>query len=343
MSKLYIGLISGTSVDSIDAVLARFEASSVEIICTHSHEWPTDLRTRINALIRTTAPGWQELGALHIEIGREFAAAALSLLEKAAVSADAVAAIGHHGQTVFHSPDGPSPFTLQIGDPNTVALRTGIATVADLRGYDMAAGGQGAPLVPAFHDWLLRDASERRVVLNIGGIANITTLMPDEPIRGCDTGPGNTLLDAWIGRHQALAYDDRGEWAALGNVSETLLTAFRAEPWFSLSAPKSTGRELFNETWLDERLATCAETPTPADVQATLAELTAITIAECIAATTRGTDRLIVCGRRCIQRAFNEAAGPPLSGENRHVSHIRRCPRMDRSAGVCVAWPRQAY
>lgn len=296
MSKLYIGLISGTSVDSIDAVLARIGNSSVELVGARSHDWPPQLQQRINALIAAPAPDWRELGALHIEIGKEFADAALALLAGCHVEPDEVSAIGHHGQTVYHAPDGPAPFTLQIGDANTVAARTGITTIADLRGYDMAVGGQGAPLVSALHNHLLRRETEARVVLNIGGIANITTLLPDSPIRGCDTGPGNTLLDAWTRRHRGDRFDDRGQWAATGNVFEPLLKTLLSEPWLTLPAPKSTGRELFNEAWLDRGLAGVPCAIEAEDVQATLAELTALTIADCISRTAPSCERIIVCG-----------------------------------------------
>jgi anhydro-N-acetylmuramic acid kinase len=296
VSNLYIGLISGTSVDGIDAALVRLDESSLELVGANTQAWDADLARRINALIESSGPSWHELGTLHIEAGRAFAAAALALLEHCDVAASEVAAIGHHGQTVHHAPVGPSPFTIQIGDPNTVAARTGITTVADLRGYDMAVGGQGAPLVPAFHDWLLRSEPEHRVVLNIGGIANITTLCPNAPVRGCDTGPGNTLLDAWVRHHRTDRYDDAGNWAAQGAVSESLLATLLADPWFELPAPKSTGRELFNPDWLDAQLAKLETQLSPVDVQATLAELTAVTISDCINRTAPQCERVIVCG-----------------------------------------------
>jgi len=296
VSKLYIGLISGTSVDSIDAVLARFDAASFELIATHAHSWEADLSMRLDALIRSAAPTWHEFGTLHIETGRAFAQAALTLLERAGVPATDVCAIGHHGQTVHHAPDGAEPFTIQIGDPNTVAARTGITTVADLRGYDMAVGGQGAPLVPAFHDWLLRSETEHRVVLNIGGIANITTLSPAAPILGCDTGPGNTLLDIWIHRHHSQRFDDHGRWSAQGHICEPLLQTLLAERWLDRPAPKSTGRELFNADWLDAKIEQSAARPTPVDVQTTLAEFTALSIIKCIDRTAPQCQRIIVCG-----------------------------------------------
>ncbi len=296
MSNLYIGLISGTSVDAIDAALVRFDAERLELVGTHAHPWEAKLRQRLNALIESPAPAWQELGSLHIETGRAFAAATRALLEQCGVDAHEVAAIGHHGQTVHHAPDGPTPFTIQIGDPNTVAAITGITTVADLRGFDMAVGGQGAPLVPIFHDQLLRSADEHRVVVNIGGIANITTLTHDEPIKGCDTGPGNTLIDAWIQRHKGERFDARGQWAAAGAIDAKLLDEMLLEPWFALPAPKSTGRELFNPEWLNTHLARAETQLSPVDVQATLAELTAATIARHISSLAPQCQRVIVCG-----------------------------------------------
>jgi anhydro-N-acetylmuramic acid kinase len=296
VSNLYLGLISGTSVDAIDAALVRFEDARPELIGTHAHHWDAGLSERLNALIESPAPAWRELGSLHIETGRAFAAAALAVLERCGIGADEVAAIGHHGQTIHHAPDGPAPFTIQIGDPNTVAALTGITTVADLRGFDMAVGGQGAPLVPIFHEQVLRSTEEHRVVVNIGGISNITTLTREAPITGCDTGPGNTLLDAWIRRHRGERFDRRGEWAASGTVDSGLLDLMLREPWFALPAPKSTGRELFNAEWLNSLLAKFEKQPSPGDVQATLTELTAVTIARHISELAPHCQRVIVCG-----------------------------------------------
>jgi anhydro-N-acetylmuramic acid kinase len=227
---------------------------------------------------------------------------------------------------VHHHPAGPWPFTVQIGDPNTVAALTGITTVADLRRYDMALGGQGAPLVPAFHNWLLRSPSERRVVVNIGGIANITTLMPEEPILGGDTGPGNTLLDGWIERHRGYPYDAHGRWAAEGRISESLLGRLLDAPWFGRPMPKSTGRELFNLQWLDGHLDAMGGGLRPADVQATLTELTAVSISRAVCEAAPGCERLIVCGggacnghlmerlrthgRYCVDSSLEHGAAP---------------------------------
>jgi anhydro-N-acetylmuramic acid kinase len=216
----------------------------------------------------------------------------MALLREAGISPAEVRAIGHHGQTVFHKPAEPEPFTMQIGDPSSVAALTGITTVADFRRLDVACGGQGAPLVPAFHSWLFAAHDETRVILNIGGIANVTVLAPEAETLGFDTGPGNTLLDLWIGRCHGEPYDRDGRFAASGRADEGLLRALLDEPYFSLEPPKSTGRELFNAAWLDARLAGVRMPDT--DIQATLAELTASSIAATLDAT--APDRVIGCG-----------------------------------------------
>jgi anhydro-N-acetylmuramic acid kinase len=236
---------------------------------------------------------------------------------------------------VHHSPLGRHPFTLQIGDPNTVAARTGITTIADLRRYDMALGGQGAPLVPAFHNWLLRSATEPRVVVNIGGISNITTLIPDAPILGCDTGPGNTLLDAWIGRHRGQSFDAAGEWAAQGRVCEPLLGTLLEDPWFGRPMPKSTGRELFNLRWLEERLRSFTDLA-PEDVQATLAELTAVSIAHAIQVAAPECQRLIVCGGG----AYNEHLMKRLSArmQCKTESSLAHGAAPEWVEGLAFAW-----
>jgi anhydro-N-acetylmuramic acid kinase len=212
------------------------------------------------------------------------------------VAPDEVEAIGHHGQTIWHEPDPPESFTWQLGDPNSIAAITGIDTVADLRRLDMALGGQGAPLVPPFHAWLFASEAGPRVVLNIGGIANLTLLAPGRDVIGFDTGPGNTLLDLWVRERQGLPYDDGGRWAASGTLDPTLLAACLDEPYLARAAPKSTGRELFNRLWLEQRLAAAASTIPDVNVAATLLELTARTITDAIAGLELPDCELIVCG-----------------------------------------------
>lgn len=295
MSDLYIGLISGTSVDGVDAAIVEFGDRHCDIIAARTFAYPTDLRQRIDALIESPRCDLAEVGALDVACGRFFADCALALLGQAELSAAEISAIGHHGQTVYHEPAGPEPFTMQIGDANSVAAITAIDTVADLRGLDVACGGQGAPLVPAFHEWLFASQDTPRLITNVGGIANVTALVPGAATRGFDTGPGNTLLDLWIRRHRNSPFDERGAWAAQGKPIPRLLESMLADDYFRTPPPKSTGRELFNAAWLDHHLK--AVGPAAAeDVQATLAELTAATIAQAANALDLGTADIVVCG-----------------------------------------------
>ena len=294
MSELYLGLMSGTSIDGVDAVLVEFGDRDCTLLGSSTTPYPAKLHERVRTLIDNPKTTLMELGAVDVALGRFFARCANELLDAAGVARTDVRAIGHHGQTVFHQPDGPEPFTLQLGDPNSLAARTGIATVADFRRLDMARGGQGAPLTPAFHEWLFGSDDELRVVVNIGGIANVTVLDPGRPTSGFDTGPGNTLLDGWIRRCRRRDHDEDGRWSASGTVNPALLDRFCMEPYFSLAPPKSTGRELFNLGWVERHLADATEVPADADVQATLAELTAATIVGALQALQPG--RLIVCG-----------------------------------------------
>ena len=275
----YIGLMSGTSVDGIDAVVADIDTrNAVTLRATHTHPIPDTLRHAIQALMQ---PGENELdreGMLDMQLGELFAEAATAVLRKSGLTTDKIRAIGSHGQTVRHRPRGQHPFTRQIGNPSVIAERTGISTVADFRARDMAAGGEGAPLVPAFHQAVFSKPGVDRVIVNIGGIANLTWLpgSANESVTGFDTGPGNTLLDYWAQRHLQQPCDRDGAWATQGKVLDNLLVKFLSEPYFAHPTPKSTGRELFNAEWLKARIT---GKETPVDVQATLAELTARSIA----------------------------------------------------------------
>lgn len=297
MPDLYIGLMSGTSVDSIDAVLVDFgdeEKARPKIHTALGHPINPPLRDAILALC---APGPSELdraGQLDRQIGQTFAEAVQTLLARAGVEPGDITGIGSHGQTVRHRPPGTvaSPFTIQIGDPNTIAALTGITTVADFRRRDMALGGQGAPLMPAFHRAAF--ATDRsRAVVNIGGMANITELAADGSVYGYDTGPGNALLDYWISLHQGQRFDRDGAWAASGRAHPELLNRLMADPYFAAKPPKSTGREIFNANWLET--ASAGLEIAPADVQATLAEVTAASIAEAVHLFADGGE-LLVCG-----------------------------------------------
>ncbi|MDJ0909206.1 MAG: anhydro-N-acetylmuramic acid kinase [Woeseiaceae bacterium] len=295
MPDYYIGLMSGTSMDGIDAALVRFGEASIEELTTHEQAYPDSLKRRLRAAIQQ--PGLRQVddvADLHREIGICFRNAANDLLARAGIDAGDVAAIGSHGQTVRHEPNAADPFSLQIGDADVIADGTGITTVADFRSADIAAGGQGAPLAPAFHDWLLREANELRVVVNIGGIANVTILPAgSEATIGFDTGPGNTLLDAWCRMHQGRSFDEGGAWSARGDVDEALLRRLLVDPYFSAPPPKSTGFEYFNLDWLEANGVGSME---PVDVQATLAVLTARTIGDAIRDAASDRCDVFICG-----------------------------------------------
>lgn len=275
--ELFIGVLSGTSVDAVDAALVRF-GPRIELVATHTLPYPPELRAELIAL---AVPGENEidrLGAADVAVGRHFARAVNELIAFAGLERGDVAAVGSHGQTVRHRPRLAVPFTLQVGDPNVIAADTGLPVVADFRRKDMALGGQGAPLVPAFHHAIFRSKREARVVVNIGGIANLTLLPadPNAPVLGYDTGPGNTLLDAWCRRQLGEPMDRDGAFAARGAVREELLRTLLADEFFAQPAPKSTGPEYFSPAWLEARVGGYE----PADVQATLVALTAQSIGD---------------------------------------------------------------
>jgi anhydro-N-acetylmuramic acid kinase len=292
---LFLGLISGTSADGIDAALVDFEGEAPRLLRARTTPLPSTLRELVLRVSQLDARvDLDELGELDTRLGMAFAEAAQQLLEDAGVDASHVRAIGSHGQTLRHRPQGAAPFTLQLGDANIIAEVTGVDTVADFRRRDVAAGGQGAPLVPAFHAATLADADEDRAVLNIGGIANLTLLPVRGEVRGFDTGPGNGLMDAWCLRHRGEPFDRGGAFAATGRSDALLLARLLAEPWLSQPPPKSTGRDLFHLGWLEPRIGAAALTP--ADVQATLARFTARTIAEALRAQLPTCARVLVCG-----------------------------------------------
>ncbi|MEE9422384.1 MAG: anhydro-N-acetylmuramic acid kinase [Gammaproteobacteria bacterium] len=296
MADNYIGLMSGTSMDSIDAVLVDFSSPTPRLIEQLSYAWPEDLKTRLQTLAENPHSSITEFATLDIETGRWFASAVTALIEKSGLATNTIKAIGSHGQTVLHQPDSAVAFSQQIGDPNTITEQTGITTVADFRRRDIAAGGQGAPLAPAFHRQVFCSPDENRVVLNIGGMSNITVLPTvNSTVTGFDTGPGNVLLDAWISQHSDITFDNQGEWARSGTVHSALLQRLREHDFFNLKPPKSTGRETFNLDWLQNSLQSFDSIPA-ADIQATLVALTTITIAEAIQAYASNTQRLLVCG-----------------------------------------------
>lgn len=299
----YIGLMSGTSVDAADAAVVRFiEGRPPQILATHALTPDPTLRADLLHLSQQVAGvSLSKFGELDQRVGAWFADAALAVIEKADITIDHIAAIGSHGQTVRHEPDAIFPFSLQLGAPSLIAARVGCTVVADFRNSDIAIGGQGAPLVPAFHHSVFADSQQARVVVNIGGIANITVLPAQNTqdtsrVTGLDTGPGNALMDAWIAMHLKRDLDEDGRWAAAGTVNEPLLSLMLADPYLGRPGPKSTGREYFNLDWLRAQIASLASPPRPIDVQTTLCEFSAITIAEAIEDHGPGDEQLLLCG-----------------------------------------------
>lgn len=293
-SGRYIGVMSGTSLDGIDVVLAAISDKFVAEQSSLSVAFPIELKKRILNICQGQATTLSEVGKIDRELGSLYADAINQLLMQTSLTAEDIIAVGCHGQTVWHEPEGEQPFTMQLGDNNRIATLTGITTVGDFRRRDMAYGGQGAPLVPAFHLAVLGLSTEKRIVLNIGGIANITALLPGAYVKGYDTGPGNMLMDTWTWRNKQQAFDEEGEWASRGQVDHVLLKAMLNDPYFRRSPPKSTGREYFNIQWLEQHLAHFPSISAE-NVQATLCELTAASIAEQVLLC-GGCERLIVCG-----------------------------------------------
>jgi anhydro-N-acetylmuramic acid kinase len=297
---VFMGLISGTSMDAIDAALIDILPTNIQLLSYQETPYSQDLRAQLeqsvtaNVLMRP-----RDIGVLSARVGREFAAAATHLLETSDVERSDIVAIGCHGQTLAHHPEVAPPFSMQIGDPNIVALQTGIPTVADFRNMDMAAGGQGAPLVPPFHAALFSQPGVAKAVVNIGGIANVTLLPSSEkqPLIAFDTGPGNTLMDNWIGVHHGRTYDHEGKWASSGQIDVELLDMLSADEYFSRPAPKSTGREHFNLRWLEDILRQRNRSALSApDVQRTLVALTARTVVAQISRYLPDCSELILCG-----------------------------------------------
>ena len=295
--ELYAGVMSGTSLDGVDAVVAEFRAPPDSLVVTlgSTHiAFPAALRDELLAL---QSAGGDEIAraARAANLLADLYAMAISdACEVAGVKPHDLVAAGVHGQTVRHRPE--QGWTLQINNPARVAERAYVTVVADFRSRDIAAGGQGAPLVPAFHAAIFGDAAAHRAVVNIGGIANVTDLPPRGAVTGFDTGPGNVLMDLWTARHRAAPFDVNGEWAAQGKVDPALLSSLLAEPYFAAAPPKSTGRDLFNAGWLDSKLARAHRAGTHEGVQATLAALTARTIADAVRVHAAGASELLVCG-----------------------------------------------
>lgn len=289
---LYIGVMSGTSLDGLDIALLEHD-TAIKLIATHYIAMPDSLRAELLSLC---ASGPDEIARSAIAQQHWVALAAQgihALLDQQHLKPEHIRAIGSHGQTVRHEP--ARGFTVQIGNPALLTELTGISVVSDFRSRDVAAGGQGAPLVPAFHEALFGEHTGNRAVLNVGGFSNLSLIEADKPVSGFDCGPGNVLLDAWIHQQRGEHFDRNGQWAASGQVEPTLLKALLGDPFFVTRGPKSTGREVFNLGWLELHLAHLPSLP-PENVQATLLELTALTIVESLQSAQSHTDTLLVCG-----------------------------------------------
>lgn len=301
---LYLGLISGTSADGIDVAAIELQGRRVELVAGRTYPWAPDLRAQILRVSQhEPLISLDEFGELETAVADAFAAAALRLIDDFALDPSRVRALGSHGQTLRHRPYGPRPFTLQIGDPSRIAERTGCTVVADFRRRDVAAGGQGAPLVPAFHRAVFSADDEARAVLNIGGIANLSLLGgsahspiegSDAPVLGFDCGPGNGLMDAWCLRHRGRGFDAGGAFASEGRVDATLLHCLLADPYLAEPPPKSSGRDRYHLAWLEQQSAGLSLAP--ADVQATLLEFTAASVTQALRRWQPQGRRVLVCG-----------------------------------------------
>jgi anhydro-N-acetylmuramic acid kinase len=295
-TRLFIGLMSGTSLDGVDAVVVAHSGNSFTQTGQHFLPYPEVLRQTLLALHTPSHNELHEAAVIANVLADLYADVVNQLLAKYALSAEKITAIGCHGQTIRHCPDLPDgqAYTLQLGNHTRLAELTCITVIGDFRSRDIAAGGQGAPLVPAFHQAVFASADKHRVIVNIGGIANLSDLPLHGTIIGFDSGPGNLLMDSWIQLHTGQKYDAGGAWAASGNVNDALLQSLLADPYFLLSPPKSTGRDLFNTAWLQQHLAQHQDSPV--NIARTLVELTAQSIADAVTQNCSGADEIYVCG-----------------------------------------------
>ncbi|GJJ00320.1 anhydro-N-acetylmuramic acid kinase [Duganella rhizosphaerae] len=332
--SLYIGLMSGTSLDGVDGALARFTGDAIDTLAAAYVPFPPALRADLMAL---QAAGHNEIEREALaanQLARFYAECVKALLDDVSLQAQDVRAVAVHGQTIRHRPE--LGFTRQTNNPALLAELCGIDVIADFRSRDLAAGGQGAPLVPAFHQALFGKAGQTRVVANIGGISNISVLA-DDKVTGFDTGPGNVLMDAWIARHQGKEFDQDGAWAASGKEIPGLLANMLAEPYFALAAPKSTGRDLFHIDWLDRHLAAYADAK-PEDVQRTLTRLTALTLAQAIQAYGAGTDAVYVCGGGAYNGVLMDELGAALGRQVTVESTQALGVAPNRVEAMAFAW-----
>jgi anhydro-N-acetylmuramic acid kinase len=291
MTNYYIGLMSGTSMDGVDAAL--IDAMSHSLLAKHYLPMPQHLKNKLQGLSQTQTISLEEFSILNIELGNFFALAVNQLLKNTSIARDKITAIGSHGQTVCHSPDSNPAFTMQLGCAHTLATMTGISVVAEFRHKDLCLGGQGAPLAPLYHQELFHKEDKNIACLNLGGIANLSLLDSSGKVSGFDTGPANCLLDAWIKHNQNLDYDEGGNWARGGKINQRLLAKLFDDDYFLKPHPKSTDKAYFSLEWLNKKRD---EQLNPQDVQATLLELTVQTVAQSLTQHFARCDELIVCG-----------------------------------------------
>ena len=327
MPEYYVGLMSGTSMDGIDAALVDFSGDSPVLISTHNQPWPGNILNELRASQKLNDNEIRQLDALDVTLGEHFADATNQLLQNAGIEASDILAIGSHGQTVRHCPDAKHPFSLQLGKAEVIAKQTGIHVISDFRTADIKAGGQGAPLVPAFHQAMFQNTKLNRVIVNIGGIANITVLPKDssQSVTGFDTGPGNTLMNAWMMQNVQQAYDKDGALAASGTTDATLLATLLTDDYFALAPPKSTGFELFNLGWLNQHIKNDIEN---ADIQSTLCDLTAISIIRAINQYAIDADEIFICG-----------GGAHNTELMRRIQNLTKCPvKTTEHLGIDPDW-----
>ena len=346
MADLYIGLMSGTSLDGVDGVLCEFGAvASTLRVRAHAHRaFDPSAASELMALNTSGADELHRAALAGNALAKVYAAVVADLLWQAQVEASRVKAIGAHGQTVRHRPgefDGMG-YTLQLNSPALLAELSGINVIADFRSRDLAAGGQGAPLVPAFHRAVFGRPGETVAVLNLGGIANITALLADGRTLGFDCGPANALMDHWCAVHRGQPFDQDGAWAASGRVETALLARMQAEPFFAKPPPKSTGRDLFNPAWLQAMLASATSVPSAADVQATLAELTAWSTARAIAEHAAGASRVLVCGGGALNGHLMRSIAAHLPSASVRPTDDQGLPPLEVEA-VAFAWLAKAF
>jgi anhydro-N-acetylmuramic acid kinase len=343
--KLYIGLLSGTSADAIDAVLVDLQETKPEIKATYTLRIPKDIKQLVFDLAISGDDEIEKMRVLDISYGKMFSVAALKVCEEAGIKPKDILAIGSHGQTIRHYPPSASTYdnsnnqgySLQIGDPNIIAESTNITTIADFRRRDIAAGGHGAPLAPALHNNLFKSDKQNRIIINTGGIANITYLTPSGSAIGFDTGPANGLMDHWSRLHNGKSFDEGGEWALSGTCNNQLLNQLLKHPYFGLTIPKSTGREVFNLNWLLKELSDFAKPIDTADVQATLLALTVESIADAIESIDTNKSEVYICGGGAHNTALCNALAERLAPRYFSSTDTLGIP-VDWVEAVAFAW-----